>query len=131
MNKENKTPKQDSHSTSSHSETHSASKEHKSMANSAEHDSKHGKKQGGKYEGGKKQGKTKTKTVKYKTNLKCQNCVDKVKKQLDDLDIIEVWTIDLDDPNDLLTVIMDEDGNTAIIETVFSDAGYDIELYED
>lgn len=72
-------------------------------------------------------GKGKTKTVKYKTNVKCQDCVDKVKSQLDDTDSIEAWTIDLDNPDALLTIVMDEEGDVAVIETIFTDAGFSIE----
>lgn len=73
------------------------------------------------------QGRGKTKTVKYKTGAKDKQGVDKIGSQLDQIDAIEVWSIDPEDPDAILTVIMDEDGDVAIIETVFADAGYDIE----
>lgn len=95
-----------------------------------EHTETHKSRQEGKHTGGKKEGKSKTKTVKYKTNMKCSDCVDKVKSQLNDIDVIEAWTLDLDDPDRILTVVMDEEGDVAVIESIFTGAGYVAELYE-
>lgn len=39
------------------------------------------------------------KTFKFKTNLKCNNCVAKVKSQLDITDEIQSWSIDLKSPD--------------------------------
>ena len=90
----------------------------------------HTSKQEGKHSGGKKEGKAKTKTVKYKTNMKCSDCVDKVKSQLNDLGVIEAWSLDLEVPDRILTVVMDEEGDIAVIESIFTDAGYVAEIYE-
>lgn len=86
--------------------------------------------QEGEHSGEKTEGKAKTKTVKYKTNMKCSDCVDKVKSQLNDLEVIEAWTLDLEDPDRILTVVMDEEGDVAIIESIFTDAGYVAEICE-
>ena len=44
------------------------------------------------------------KTFKFKTNLKCNNCVAKVKSQLDITDEIQSWSIDLKSPDRILTI---------------------------
>lgn len=62
--------------------------------------------------------------------MKCSDCVDKVKSQLNDLDVIEAWSLDLEDPDRILTVVMDEEGDIAVIESIFTDAGYVAEIYE-
>lgn len=66
----------------------------------------------------------KTKTVKYKTNAKGKDNVNKIKPQLDSMDFIEVWTIDPDDPEGTLTIVMDKKGDVTVIETVVTSAGF-------
>lgn len=63
-------------------------------------------------------------TFKFKTNLKCGNCVAKVKPQLDEAKEIVEWSIDLKDPERILTVELEETGDVAGIEKILADAGY-------
>lgn len=63
-------------------------------------------------------------TLKFKTNLKCGNCVAKVKPQLDEAKEIVEWSIDLKDPERILTVELEETGDAARIEKILADAGY-------
>lgn len=71
-------------------------------------------------------GEEKTKTVKYKTNTKGKEDIDKIAPQLDQIDEIVVWTLDPEDPEAILTIVMDKDGDVAVIETMFSEAGFEI-----
>lgn len=63
-------------------------------------------------------------TLKFKTNLKCGNCVAKVKPQLDEAKEIVEWSVDLKDPERILTVEIEEAGDEGIVEKILADAGY-------
>lgn len=63
-------------------------------------------------------------TLKFKTNLKCGNCVAKVKPQLDEAKEIVEWSVDLKNPERILTVELDEAGDTAVVEKILAAAGY-------
>ena len=71
------------------------------------------------------------KTYQFKTNLKCNNCVAKVKSQLNACDTIESWSIDLKNPDRLLTVIARDEKAIACVERILADAGYSSEIYSD
>lgn len=64
------------------------------------------------------------KTLKFKTNLKCGNCVAKVKSQLDEADEIVTWSVDLKSPERILTVELEEMGDSTTIEKILAGAGY-------
>lgn len=64
------------------------------------------------------------KVLKFNTNLKCGNCVAKVKSQLDEKKEITTWSVDLKHPNRLLTVEMNETGDASVVEKILSEAGY-------
>lgn len=63
-------------------------------------------------------------TLKFKTNLKCGNCVAKVKPQLDEVKEIVEWSVDLKNPERILTVELDEAGDAAVVEKILAAAGY-------
>lgn len=65
-----------------------------------------------------------TKTLKFKTNLKCGNCVAKVKPLLDEAPQIVEWSVDLKDPDRIMTVKMDEKGDASTVENILSSEGY-------
>lgn len=44
------------------------------------------------------------KTLKFKTNIQCINCLAKVTPKLDEQNEIESWNVDLQDPERTLTV---------------------------
>lgn len=44
------------------------------------------------------------KTLKFKTNLNCENCVSKVKNALDQAQGIDQWSVDTLHPDKILTV---------------------------
>lgn len=64
------------------------------------------------------------KILKFKTNLKCGNCVAKVKSQLDAEKEIVTWSADLKDPDRILTVEMNETGDASVVEKILLEAGY-------
>lgn len=68
------------------------------------------------------------KTFKFKTNLKCINCVTKVKTQLDSAAEITSWTVDLKSPDRILTVEAKDEEAVALIERILADAGYRSEV---
>lgn len=68
------------------------------------------------------------KTFKFKTNLKCNNCVAKVKSQLDAAPDIVEWSIDLKSPERILTVEAEQDDVIPTIQKILSEAGYRAEV---
>lgn len=71
------------------------------------------------------------KTFKFKTNLKCNNCVAKVKSQLDEADEILNWSVDLKSPERILTVEAKNDEAVELVKQILSQAGYRSEIYPD
>ena len=66
-------------------------------------------------------------TLKFKTNIKCGNCVAAVTPHLNALSGIDSWVVDLKDPDRILTV----QTNEADVETVrkaVETAGYKAEV---
>jgi copper chaperone len=59
---------------------------------------------------------------KFKTNIKCGGCIQKVKPYLDDLKEIKAWNVDLNSPERLLTV--EGQINMESIIQAISKAGY-------
>jgi copper chaperone CopZ len=66
------------------------------------------------------------KDLKFKTNINCQNCVKAVSGFINDVEGIESWKVNTDDPNKFLNVKGKAIESAAIIEAV-EDAGFDIE----
>lgn len=65
------------------------------------------------------------KTLKFKTNINCGNCVRAVTGFLNEVKGIEKWEVDTDNPDKILTVKGDKITAEAVVEAV-EDAGYDI-----
>ena len=63
---------------------------------------------------------------KFKTNIKCGGCIQKVKPYLDGLKEIKTWSVELDSPDRILTV-EGEVNIESIIEAI-SKAGYRAEM---
>lgn len=68
------------------------------------------------------------KTVQFKTSLKCNNCVAKVKEQLDSASGIESWSVDLKSPERLMTVESSDDKVVERVKKILADAGFVAEL---
>ncbi len=65
-------------------------------------------------------------TLRFKTNIKCKNCVAKVSPYLDESEIISEWKVDLENPDRILTVIGDNISGEYVKETLIK-AGYKAE----
>ena len=71
------------------------------------------------------------KTLKFKTSLKCNGCVNAIKPHLDKVEGIVSWNVDLKNPNKIVEVTTDTASVEEIqkaIEAAISDAGYSVEL---
>jgi len=71
------------------------------------------------------------KTLKFKTSLKCNGCVNAIKPHLDKVEGIVSWNVDLKSPNKIVEVTTDTASVEEIqkaIEAAISDAGYSVEL---
>lgn len=65
-------------------------------------------------------------TLKFKTNIKCNNCVAKVSPYLDESFNIKEWNVDLENPDRILTVTGEDISNEYVKETILK-AGYKAE----
>lgn len=63
------------------------------------------------------------KTLKFKTNIQCSNCLAKVTPKLNEQSDIESWNVDLQDPERTLTVNTANLGPEAIKKAVLK-AGF-------
>ena len=62
-------------------------------------------------------------TLKFKTNIKCNNCVAKVSPFLDESIKIKEWNVDLENPDRILTVTGEDLTGEYVKETIMK-AGY-------
>ena len=65
-------------------------------------------------------------TLKFKTNIKCGNCVAAVTPHLNAVSGIQSWNVDLKDPNRTLTVQTDE-ASAEVVRKAVETAGYKAE----
>ena len=65
------------------------------------------------------------KTIRFKTNLKCGGCVKAITPGLESLNIIDSWSVDLENPDRVLEIKAAEDVSDQVIESV-KKAGYQI-----
>jgi copper chaperone len=63
-------------------------------------------------------------TLRFKTNLKCDGCIAAIKPELEKLEGISKWTVDLAVPDRILEVETSQDKAASILEAV-KKAGYD------
>ena len=66
------------------------------------------------------------KIVKYKTNINCGGCINSVTPFLNELDNIDTWKVDIENPDKILQVDLEDENEEAVIEAV-KKAGYRIE----
>ena len=62
-------------------------------------------------------------TIKFKTTIKCSNCVAKVTPVLDQIEPIKKWEVDLDSPDRVLTVEA-EGLNDQMVTEKLAEIGY-------
>ena len=66
-------------------------------------------------------------TYTFKTNINCGGCIASVTPALNQLDEIESWSVDIENPDKILSVELEEKADpTSIVEAV-SKAGFRIE----
>jgi copper chaperone len=65
------------------------------------------------------------KTIRFKTNLKCGGCVKAITPGLESLNIIDTWSVELENPDRVLEIKAPEDVSEQVIESV-KKAGYQI-----
>lgn len=66
------------------------------------------------------------KTVTYKTNINCGSCIRSVTPFLNELDNVEEWNVDTDNPDKILKVELDDENDKVVVEAV-EKAGFKIE----
>jgi len=67
------------------------------------------------------------KTLKYKTNINCGNCIKSVTPFLNELDNIDSWKVDIENPEKILEVTIEDENDQAVVDAVVK-AGFKIEL---
>ena len=67
------------------------------------------------------------KTVQFKTKINCGSCVKSVTPFLNDLDNVDEWKVDTDNPDKVLEVLLDDEDSNSVIEAV-QKAGFEIEM---
>ncbi len=65
------------------------------------------------------------KTVKYKTNINCNGCIKSVTPFLNDLDNVDLWKVDIENPDKILEVTLDDDNDKTVTDAV-KKAGFEI-----
>jgi copper chaperone len=65
-------------------------------------------------------------TLKFKTNVKCKNCVSTISPYLDESDKISEWNVDIENPDRILTVTGNDITNEFVKEILLK-AGYKAE----
>ena len=66
------------------------------------------------------------KTIHFKTNINCGSCIKSVTPFLNELDNINLWKVDTDNPHKILEVTLDDD-NEAVVMKAVKKAGFEIE----
>lgn len=68
-------------------------------------------------------------TLKFKTNIKCGGCIAAVTPHLNSAETVSNWSVDIDNPNKILTVEGENLSETEVVEKV-TKAGYTLEKTE-
>jgi len=73
------------------------------------------------------------KTIKFKSSLKCNGCVNAIKPGMNSIEGVKTWRVFLDVQDKIIEVETDADTEdiTKKVEEVVSKAGYKIEKIED
>jgi len=66
------------------------------------------------------------KTIHFKTNINCSGCLKSVSPFLNAVDNIDLWKVDLENPDKILKVTLDNDNINTVVEAV-TQAGFEIE----
>jgi copper chaperone len=60
-----------------------------------------------------------------KTNINCNGCIKSVTPFLNDLDNVDLWKVDIENPDKILEVTLDDEDEKPVIEAV-KKAGFEI-----
>lgn len=66
------------------------------------------------------------KKAKFKTNINCGSCIKSVTPFLNDVDNVDLWKVDTENPDKILEVELDDEDTSTVIEAV-QKAGFNIE----
>jgi copper chaperone len=69
------------------------------------------------------------KSVKFKTNINCNGCINSVSPFLNALDNIDLWSVDIDNPDKILNVELDDENEQSVVDAV-KKAGYEIQIID-
>ena len=65
--------------------------------------------------------------LQYKTNINCGGCIQSVTPFLNDLDNVDEWKVDTDNPEKILEVEIDDNNADAVVNAV-KKAGFEINV---
>ena len=65
-------------------------------------------------------------TINYKTNINCGSCIKSVTPFLNELDNVDEWKVDTENPDKILTVELDDTDSKSVVDAV-TKAGFKIE----
>jgi len=66
------------------------------------------------------------KKIRYRTNINCNACIKSVSPFLNELDNIDLWKVDIENPDKILELTLEDDNESVVVEAV-QKAGYEIE----
>ena len=66
-------------------------------------------------------------TFQFKTNINCGSCIKSVTPFLNELDNVDTWKVDTENPDKILSVELDDENISSVVDAV-KKAGYNIEL---
>ena len=65
-------------------------------------------------------------TYKFNTNINCGNCIKSVTPFLNELDNVDAWKVDTENPDKILEVELDDE-NVTVVEDAIKRAGFKVE----
>ncbi|BDS13945.1 heavy-metal-associated domain-containing protein [Aureispira anguillae] len=66
------------------------------------------------------------KTLKFKTNINCGNCIKSITPFLDEVTAIKNWSVDTEHSDKILTIEGEDTITTNLVIETVEDAGFDI-----
>jgi len=64
-------------------------------------------------------------TFKFKTNINCSSCIKSVTPFLNELDNVDLWKVDTENPDKILVVDLEDDDKESVVSAV-KKAGFEI-----
>jgi len=64
-------------------------------------------------------------TFKFKTNINCSSCIKSVTPFLNELDNVDLWKVDTENPDKILVVELEDDDKESVVSAV-KKAGFEI-----